>query len=133
MSSNDKLEHNKALVRAFFDGQMRPDRAERYEQLLDEDFRFWSVPGSPVSGTRDKAGMIAGFGDLFKKIERVDFFIDYVTAEDDRVVVQAHSHCPLNDGKVYANTYSFHFRIKGDRILETREYLSTEALKVLTD
>ncbi|HUD92946.1 nuclear transport factor 2 family protein [Sphingobium sp.] len=130
---SDRLEFNKGLVKRYLDDGMTENRVAVWSEILHEDFTFWGVPTSPASGTRNREQMLEGFGSLFDRIESVNLYIDDMIAEGDRVVVEAHSHCPLKNGKVYENDYAFLYKIKDDKIIEMREFLSTEALNILVD
>jgi ketosteroid isomerase-like protein len=52
------------------------------------------------------------------------FEIDAITAEDDRVVIEARSTAKLRNGEDYANTYVFVLRLKGGRIASVREHFN---------
>jgi ketosteroid isomerase-like protein len=45
-----------------------------------------------------------------------------VTAEGDRVALEARSNIPLRNGQLYANTYHYLVRFAGERICEVKEY-----------
>ena len=45
-----------------------------------------------------------------------------VTAEGDRVAVEAESHVQLKNGKTYNNTYHFLFLFRDGKIYQAREY-----------
>ena len=49
----------------------------------------------------------------------------YVTAEDDRVCVEAEIHGPLSAGGEYNNQFHFLFRTRGDQLVEIKEYMDT--------
>jgi ketosteroid isomerase-like protein len=55
-----------------------------------------------------------------------NFSILSVTAEGDRVAVEAESHTHLADGRPYENQYHFLIRFDDDgKVLEFKEYLDT--------
>jgi len=45
-----------------------------------------------------------------------------VTAQDDRVAVEAECYAELRDGTIYNNQYHFLFRIQDGKIASVREY-----------
>jgi ketosteroid isomerase-like protein len=51
--------------------------------------------------------------------------IESITAEEDRIVVQARGRATLVSGAPYNNVYCFVFRIAGDRVAAITEYLDT--------
>ena len=53
------------------------------------------------------------------------FVIDAITAEDDRVVIEAHSSARLRNDADYANTYVFVLRLRDGRIAQVREHFNT--------
>ena len=54
----------------------------------------------------------------------IRFTIDAITAEDDRAVAEARSTATLIDGRPYANTYVFSFRIREGRIAWIAEHMN---------
>ncbi len=62
------------------------------------------------------------------------FTIEGMTAEGDRVAIEAESHGEHESGRVYHNQYHFLMVIRDGRIQEFKEYLDTEhAREVLVD
>jgi ketosteroid isomerase-like protein len=49
-----------------------------------------------------------------------------MTAEDDRVSVEATSYGEISNGKTYKNIYHFMMVINKGKIIAVREYLDTE-------
>jgi uncharacterized protein len=54
------------------------------------------------------------------------FVVDAITAEDDRVAIEAHSHATLANGSAYANTYVFVLRLRDGRIASVREHYNAQ-------
>ena len=48
-----------------------------------------------------------------------------ITAEGDRVAVEAESYAKMKNGKTYQNTYHFLFIVKSGKIEAVKEYLDT--------
>jgi ketosteroid isomerase-like protein len=87
--------------------------------LLTDDVQWW-VPGR---GTMSKAAFLdlAGtFQSLVK--DRISLTVHGVTAEGDRVAVEAESHGELKNGKIYNNTYHFLFVFRDGKICLSKEY-----------
>jgi uncharacterized protein len=110
---------HKRTVLAFIDSMAaaRPD-----ETLLTEDATWW-VPGM---GDIDREGffkLVQAFASLC--MGPVLMTIVAVTAEEDRVAVEADGKATLKDGRIYANTYHFLFYLRDGKIRHTREHHNT--------
>jgi ketosteroid isomerase-like protein len=110
------IEQNKKTVLAFIDSLCRgaPDPA-----LLAEDAVWW-IPGRGMIDRATFLGIADAVNALFAA--PVTMTITAVTAEDDRVAVQADGHADLKDGRVYANNYHFLFYLRDGLIREAREH-----------
>ena len=90
--------------------------------------RFWQVGRRlSTSGWHDMeaTGRIAA--KVFSRMAGPpNFTIVSVTAEGDRVAVEAESHTRLVDGRPYENQYHFLLRFDADgKVIEFKEYLDT--------
>ncbi len=125
-------EDNKALARQMIDALTRAD-VEWVKKNYADDFQIWVIGSLPFSGTADKAGAVAGMPavlDLFPKGLR--FEIQAMTAEGDRVAIEATSRGTTFRGDEYRQTYHFLMRARDGKIVEWKEYMDTEhARKVL--
>jgi len=83
------------------------------DSLLTDDMTAWLTTQGPVSKS-DYQGAIRLLAKMCKS--QIRFTVDAMTAEDDRVVVEAHSQATLIDGQQYANTYVFSLRVRNGRI-----------------
>jgi ketosteroid isomerase-like protein len=107
---------NHDLARAYF---AAVTAGELPDSLLTEDMTAWLTTQGPISkqayqhAIRLLAKMCA---------EPIRFTIDAITAEDDRVVAEAHSEATLINGEPYAMTYVFSFRIRDGRIAWIAEH-----------
>lgn len=86
----------------------------------------WSVPFDEqrfqFGGFRDKLGfqeLLTGFLGAFDSFA---FVVDHATAEEDRVVVEAHSEGSGPAGAQYRNNYILIFFIKDGLLYTVREY-----------
>ncbi len=87
--------------------------------LISSDAQWW-VPGG---GMMDRAT----FENILKKFNVIragkgEMKIVGMTAEDNRVAVEAEANIPLKNGKIYQNTYHFLFIINGGKIVLSKEY-----------
>jgi ketosteroid isomerase-like protein len=89
------------------------------ETLITDDITWW-VPGV---GTVSKAAFL-GFIDAFRsKLNGpCRMVVHGVTAEGDRVAVEAESFAKLANGKTYNNTYHFLFVFRNGKICHSKEY-----------
>jgi ketosteroid isomerase-like protein len=121
-------EENKKIVLSFFEnfssGKMEPALA------MMADNATWSVMGKPdkfaLAGTKTKAQfteLVKGLGAAMPKGLRVT--PKGVTAEGDRVALEAESYGETANGKVYNNMYHFLIEVRGGKIQAVREYLDT--------
>ena len=117
---------NKALVRIFFDALSRAD-VEAVRELYAEDFELWTAGTLPFSGTSNKAQALEGMRGILSIFpEGLDFSIDAMTAEGERVAVEAKSEGVHTSGARYHNRYHFLLVVRDGRITELKEYLDTE-------
>ena len=121
-------EENKKIVASFFENFS----SGRMEQALAmmSDTATWSVMGKPdkfaLAGTKTKAQfseLVKGIGAAMPKGLRVT--PKGVTAEGDRVALEAESYGETANGKVYNNMYHFLIEVRGGKIQAVREYLDT--------
>ena len=116
---------NKGVVLGFFENFS----AGKFEDALGmmADGATWWVAGKfKLSGTKTKAE----FGELVKGIgaampNGLKITPKGVTAEGDRVAVEAESYGELANGKVYNNQYHFLIELSDGKITAVREYLDT--------
>ncbi len=83
------------------------------DHLLTPDMTAWATTLGPVSK--------AAYQKMIRLLAQmcatpIQFAVDAITAEDDRVLVEAHSSATLISGEPYSNTYVFSIRIRDGRI-----------------
>jgi ketosteroid isomerase-like protein len=110
------LEANKKTVLDFIASM---GRGEPDESLLCEDAVWW-VPGRGIIDRKTFFGVAAKVNALF--VDPPAMQVSAVTAEGDRVAVEASLRAPLKDGRVYDNTYHFLFYLRDGLIREAREH-----------
>jgi uncharacterized protein len=123
------IERSKATAMRFLETTITGD-LDGLEQLLADDCRVFAAGDFDASGWKDKAEFMAhmrnvggGGSPLFAG--RLRFDVGYVTAEDDRVSIEAEIHAPLAVGGEYNNQFHFFFRTRGDQLVEVKEYMDT--------
>ncbi len=97
--------------------------------LASDDLTWWTPATGPMNREQ--------FTTIMKTVvpqlaSRVTMTIDHITAEGDRVAVEAHGHAVLTNGQIYANTYHFLYILRDGKIIQQREHAdSAYAYKVL--
>lgn len=128
------IEANKKLARQFFDALNRGDH-EAVLGLYTDDGALWTAGTLPFSGThvRDEIGpFMAGILGVFP--EGLSFTLKNLTAEGDRVAIEAESRGLHASGQIYTNQYHFLMIVKDGRVRELKEYLDTQRAKeILVD
>ncbi len=119
-------EDNKQLVRLFFEAMSSGDVAFMVD-AYDDAGTVQTMGNTLISGTYDKE-QIRGFADgIYEAFPRgLSFTVLGITAEGERVAVEAESNGMHASGKNYNNFYHFLFTIRDGKILSLKEYLDTE-------
>lgn len=89
------------------------------ETLITED-AYWWVPGQGRLSKAEFKGLMDAFGSLRRGEGRMA--IVGITAEGDRVAVEAESFVELIGGGTYNNTYHFLFEFESGKIRCSKEY-----------
>jgi uncharacterized protein len=116
---------NKALARRFVDAISRAD-VDAIVAAYAPDGTSWTAGTMPISGTltvdqiaEASRGVLTVFPDGLRLTIRA------MTAEGDRVAIEAESYGEHVSGRVYNNQYHFVLRARGGKIVEWREYMDT--------
>lgn len=91
------------------------------DSLLTDDMTAWLTTQGPISKAAYQ-GAIRLFARMAQSPIR--FTVDAITAEDDRVVIEAHSQATLINGEDYGNTYVFSIRVRDGRIAWIAEHFN---------
>jgi hypothetical protein len=91
------------------------------DSLLTDDMTAWLTTQGPISKAAYQ-GAIRLFARMAQSPIR--FTVDALTAEDDRVVIEAHSQATLINGEEYGNTYVFSLRVRDGRIASIAEHFN---------
>jgi hypothetical protein len=118
-------EENKKIVLGLFENMSSGNGAAVMNALADSA-TWWVAGNFPLSGTKTKAQ----FGELVGQLgSNIDGALRVtptgVTAEGDRVAVEAESHAKMKNGKTYQNKYHFLFLVRDGKIQQVKEYLDT--------
>jgi len=120
------IETNKALVTHFW--QIFSDgKFDQALAMLNEDATWWVAGTTALSRTYSKpefAKLLGEIAPMAPKGLRVTPKL--LTAEGDRVSVEAESHAEFTNGRTYHNIYHFMMVIRDGKFSAVREYLDTE-------
>lgn len=105
-------------------------RMEEAIALLTPDAIWW-VLGDPdkvkVAGRRDMTRIPRFLRNVLRGFpEGLDVRFEGVTAEGERVAVEAVSSGRMSDGRLYRNRYHFLVKLRDGKVFEMREYLDTQ-------
>ena len=121
-----EIERNKDIARKFFNDMSNNNIAGIIE-AYDDDVRIYTMGNTLISGVvnktqaKDFAGQVLG---AFP--QGIRFEVHNLTAEGDRVAIEAESFATHVSGKYYNNKYHFFMRLKDGLITEFKEYMDTE-------
>jgi ketosteroid isomerase-like protein len=118
-------EENKKIVLGLFENMSSGNGAAVMNALADSA-TWWVAGNFPLSGTKTKAQFGELVGNLGSNIDgALRLTPSGVTAEGDRVAVEAESHAKMKNGKTYQNKYHFLFVVRDGKIQQVKEYLDT--------
>jgi ketosteroid isomerase-like protein len=120
------LEANKQLAREFIDALSRADTDWVLAHYAD-DMEMWTAGSLAFSGSHTKdeiRPLMDGILGAFPN--GLEFTVKTLTAEEDRVAIEAESSGVHISGKPYDNQYHFLMRIRNGKIVQFKEYLDTQ-------
>lgn len=122
------VEENKAVVCHLLDC-LSNNCIDEMIGLFHEDMK-WEVMGNPelfpaagINNKEKQAEILRGMSMLTAGGLRMK--ITGMTAENDRVAVEAESEAQLANGKEYHNNYHFLFVVEDGKIIKAKEYCDT--------
>jgi uncharacterized protein len=119
-------ERNKKLVQEFFGLLNRGDVAGIVAAYA-MDGQLQTMGRTLISGRFTRAQIEAAAGQIYQAFPQgLAFTIDAMTAEGQRVAVEAHSQGRHASGALYSNDYHFLFVFREGRLELLREYMDTE-------
>lgn len=122
------IEANKQLVRDTWAAVTRGD-IEGFMSRLADDVT-WTFFGS-----HRFAGTFCGKDELVSKLfaplgevlaDGIKVHVDTLTAEGDRVVMEARGEASAKDGRPYNNNYCIVITVRDGKVAQVREYLDAE-------
>jgi ketosteroid isomerase-like protein len=117
---------NKAFIRSFLDAMRRGDAAAIVAAYAEDGY-CESFGHTLISGRYSRDSIAAASAGLFAAFpDGLHFEVLNITAEEDRVAVEATSLGKHVSGKTYANHYHFLFHLRDGRIAVMKEFMDTE-------
>jgi ketosteroid isomerase-like protein len=120
------IERNKELAREFIAALSRADSDWVLDHYAD-DMVMWTAGSLAISGPHGKSEIRALMDGILSAFPTgLSFTITTLTAEADRVAIEAESRGTHVSGKPYHNQYHFLMRIRDGLVIELKEYLDTQ-------
>jgi uncharacterized protein len=117
---------NKQVVRDFFSALNRGDVAAIVAAYAPEG-HVETMGKTLISGRFSREQISAAAGQIYAAFPHgLTFTVNAITAEGDRVAVEAESEGLHVSGARYSNQYHFLFVLREGRVLLLREYMDTE-------
>jgi uncharacterized protein len=122
------VESNKKIARALVES-LGTDHNDDFSSLLHEE-ALWSVmanPASfPVTGDMNKTQFLEHLQRFRQAVPNgLRIAVTGVTAEGNRVAVEAESSATLMNGNLMRQVYHFLFEIRSEKVYRVREYIDT--------
>lgn len=119
------VEENKKLTMELFEALSVGDW-DVCERLIDESVEWWVIGDTQASGVKNKEKYIKlGKAALSHSEKGLELRYGDITAEGDRVMLEAWGNMQMKNGNVYANTYVFKTQWKNGKVISAREFLDT--------
>jgi ketosteroid isomerase-like protein len=97
------------------------------QELMTEDATWWSLGQGKREEGVDRDIFLDGFDQAMGRLfsSPVEFEIVGITANEERVAIEANSLATLANGGTYANLYHFLLEFRAGRVYRVREYTDT--------
>lgn len=123
------VESNKQTALALLRASAVHDGAA-FEELMHPDATYWVI-GKPhlfaYAGEQSRAQICAYMASPSIFAGGVKTKFGAITAEDDRVALEAEIIGTLPDGRVYTNVYHYLMWFRDGKVLRVKEYLDTQS------
>ena len=121
-----QVETNKSLVREFFEAMNRGDVDAIVNAYADDGY-VHTMGNTLISGRAGKQQIQDSCSRIFEVFPvGIKFDIQGMTAEGERVAVEATSEGAHVSGQVYRNEYHFLFEFDCGKLKKLKEYMDTE-------
>jgi len=124
-SMDAPTEQSRKLALELIDAISRGD-ADRILELYSDDVIVWTAGSLPFSGEHRRDELPELMGSILSLFpEGLKIQVLGVTAEGERVAIEAVSNASLADGRHYANHYHFLVIVRNGKVVELKEYMDT--------
>jgi ketosteroid isomerase-like protein len=120
-------EKNKEIAKDFLNAIVEHD-GDRLNALMSDDATYWAAGKPhlfPPAGVKTKAEFVKLMSGPTSFKEPLVMTVGAITAEEDRVALEAESRGVVPSGKLYNNHYHFLFTIRDGKIVHAKEYMDT--------
>ena len=122
-------EANKALAQRWIDAISAGD-TDAFRATMAEDVDHEVMGTCLMSGKRNREELCDAINLVHSMTNGgLTMTVTNVTAEDDRVSVEAHGSAELVNGGRYDNDYHLFFQVRDGEIVAVREYLCTKLVE----
>ena len=122
-------EANKRTAVALLEASGRHD-GEAFASLMHPEATYWTL-GKPhlfaYCGEKSRDEICAYMATPSIFVGGVETSFGEITAEGDRVAVEARTRGVLPDGRVYTNMYHYLFTFREGKVWRVKEYLDTQS------
>ena len=126
MTDTDSIAVNRQRALDFFSAMNRGD-VDAIVAAYAEDGTCWTSGSTLISGTLNLEQIRKGAGAIFEAFpDGLEFIVHGITAEGDRVAVEAESRGRHVSGRFYNNLYHFLLIFRDGKLLRLKEYMDTE-------
>ena len=120
------IEANKRLAREFMSALSSGD-AGQILNFYAADAVVWTAGSLPFSGTHPREAVVALCEGLLGAFpDGLEFEVRAMTAEGDRVAIEAEGHGRHRSGQTYDQKYHFLVVISNGKVSQMKEYFDTE-------
>jgi uncharacterized protein len=124
--SQSESERNKHIMQRFFEAMNRGDVAAIVEAYAP-DGSVETMGRTLISGVFDRTQIAVAAGRVYDVFPAgIRFEIHAMTAEGDRIAIEAESFARHVSGKAYNNKYHFLARLRDGKLVSFKEYCDTE-------
>lgn len=116
--------HNHPIAHAFLAALSRGGLPD---DLLTDDMQAWTVTSQAWSEKARYQGGVRLLATIFNG--GLDYRADSVTAEDDRIAIEAQARGTLTNGEAFHNVYVFILRVRDGRIASVREFFDPAPMR----
>lgn len=114
--------NNSQIVRDFFAAMNANGPAEAARRFGTPDMVWWTPGGGEI---QNHLASLSGLIEKHFDEKGITLTVEGITAEGDRVAVEARSEGSLRNGARYANRYHWLFILRDGKIAVAREYNDT--------